>query len=292
MMRFVSGEEATSVVDGFTFTGAQGDSYESGGMYLYGSSPTLTHIILTGNTGGYFGGGMELWYASPSLSHVILTGNTADYHGGGMFLYTSSPSLSHVILTGNTAKYSGGGMAMWYTSSPSLSHVILTGNRADYSGGGMSMYDSSPSLDNAIIAYNTGGYNVDISGGAPTFNHCALYAPDGNIITGASLDGTNLTVEPGFLDDPIYDDTSGMWIIPDLHLAIDSPLVDAGDPDSEPDADGSSADIGSYGGPNGGAWDLDDDGYPDYFWPGTLDDAPQGFDASDYDADDTDGDIH
>ena len=40
-------------------------------------------------------------------------------------------------------------------------------------------------------------------------------------------------------------------------------------------------------GPAGGMWDLDTDGVPDYFWPGSLEDAPKGFQSDNYDADDS-----
>jgi hypothetical protein len=54
------------------------------------------------------------------------------------------------------------------------------------------------------------------------------------------------------------------------------------------DLDGSRSDIGAFGGEAGGGWDLDQDGVFDYFWPGTIDDSPAGFDPSTYDADDSD----
>ena len=81
--------------------------------------------------------------------------------------------------------------------------------------------------------------------------------------------------EPGFLD---HDGQ-------DYHLALEGPLVDAGVPDLV-DPDGSPSDIDMYGGPYAGTIDLDRDGYPDCFWPGTLEDAPAGFNASDYDCGD------
>ncbi len=36
-------------------------------------------------------------------------------------------------------------------------------------------------------------------------------------------------------------------------------------------------------GHSGATWDLDGDGFPDYFWPGTWEDAPAGFLPQDYD---------
>ena len=114
-----------------------------------------------------------------------------------------------------------------------------------------------------------------------------------------TLDDTTLTVEPAFLEDPTWDADSGSWIITDVHLALDSPLVDAGNPSacanggtSGCDPDGSRSDIGIYGGPDADDWDRDGDGWSDYFWPGTVDDAPNGFDPSAYDADDGDASVH
>ena len=92
-------------------------------------------------------------------------------------------------------------------------------------------------------------------------------------------------LEPGFL---LYDET-GLPI--DLHLALDSSAVDGGDP-FDVDADGTTADLGIYGGTNGSIWDLDLDGFPNYFWPGTLSDLPPGYSASDYDTDDWDSSVH
>jgi hypothetical protein len=73
----------------------------------------------------------------------------------------------------------------------------------------------------------------------------------------------------------------------DWHLSLSSPLIDMGDP-TVLDPDGSRADMGPYGGPDGDKWDLDWDGYPNYFWPGTIHDAPLGFYEEDYDCDDRD----
>lgn len=73
----------------------------------------------------------------------------------------------------------------------------------------------------------------------------------------------------------------------DVHLSIGSPLTNAGYPD-EQDADLSRSDMGAYGGEGGGRWDLDEDGYPLYFWPGTWSQAPLGVDPLLYDCDDQD----
>ena len=75
------------------------------------------------------------------------------------------------------------------------------------------------------------------------------------------------------------------------HIELASSFVDTGDPDLI-DLDGSRVDLGIYGGLEGGSWDLDGDGYFDYFWPGTFDDVPELVDDSIYDRDDTDASVH
>ncbi len=73
----------------------------------------------------------------------------------------------------------------------------------------------------------------------------------------------------------------------DLHLDPTSPLIDAG-MISIHDPDGSHSDIGAYGGPNAGRWDLDWDGYPSWWQPGPYDALlypDQGWDCNDLDPD-------
>ncbi len=293
-------------------------SYDGGGLYANDAGAILTHVDVTGNTATY-GGGISLTItASAVLKQVTIAGNAASQEGGGMrllngstatmshvtvrdnsansgagmFLASARASLTNVVLSGNIALENGGGMFLWY-ASPSLTHVNVVGNAASGYGGGMFLDDlSSPSVVNSIIAYNTGTYNVDLESGTPIFAYCNVYDPlEGNNAHGLELDATNLVAEPQFLETPTYDPDANLWRTSDLHLALDSPLVDAGDPERT-DPDGSRSDMGIYGGLEADGWDRDGDTFPDYFWPGTLEDVPQGFDVSDYDRDDSDPTVH
>jgi hypothetical protein len=148
-------------ISGITITGglAEGSNTDNygGGMFLYESNPTLTHVTISSNTAGYDGGGMYLWYANPTLTHVTISGNTAGRDGGGMSLFSSSnPTLTHVTITGNMANYGGGGMLI-YESNPTLTHVTISNNSGD-SGGGMGLNFSNPTLTHVTISNNS-GYN-------------------------------------------------------------------------------------------------------------------------------------
>lgn len=271
-----------------------------GGLYLESSAPTLIQVTVSGNSATYYGGGMALGSSSPSLSQVIVTRNTASYYGGGLYLYDSSPTLTQVTFEENTTSLDGGGMYL-YSSSPTLSQVTITGNTASYHGGGMYVDSSSPTLTNSSVAYNqasSSGGNFYRYGSHILFSNSSLfYNPSGWKADNIAPTGSYLTVEPKYL--AYADRTTGASCTPgastscvpaDLHPALGSPLINAGD-STITDVDGSRADIGSYGGQNGADWDVDGDGTPDYFWPGEWDDAPAGFDPNDYDCDDLDPDV-
>jgi len=91
------------------------------------------------------------------------------------------------------------------------------------------------------------------------------------------IDG-NLATTPGFLDVTTADGDG--W---DLHLADGAVTVDAGNP-SILDPDGSPSDMGAYGGPAADSWDLDRDGYPEWWLPGPYDPVTSpGLDCDDRD---------
>jgi hypothetical protein len=241
---------------------------------------------------------MYVWLSNARLDHCTLYNNSAsgvggsptgDGLGGGLALVSSSATVSHVTVYSNFVAGSvtfGGGVYL-SGSSPSIQYTSVTGNiGSEYAG--VYLTGSKPQITGSIFAHNA-GYNlfVDPADPAlPTVTASDLYSGTGvNNHNLAALDPTTLTVAPQFL---AYG-SNGAPI--DFHLALTSPLIDLG-PAGATDDDGGPADMGSYGGPGGGGQDLDDDGYPDWFWPGDLADAPAGIDAALYDCDDEDATVH
>ena len=57
----------------------------------------INNLTITGGLAENYpndrGGGMLLIASNPTLTHVIISGNTADYSGGGMYLDSSNPTL-------------------------------------------------------------------------------------------------------------------------------------------------------------------------------------------------------
>ena len=176
-------QEQGITVENLTITG--GSARYGGGLYIWNSSPTLTHVTVSGNTATGNGGGLYIKDGSPALTNVTVTGNMAHYEGGGFLLQSSEATLTDVTVTGNTSG-PGGGLYLEY-GSPTLTHVTVAGNTAP-DGGGLFIYDSSPTLTDVTVTGNTatrpssgygGGLFIFIS--SPTLTDVAI---TGNTATG------------------------------------------------------------------------------------------------------------
>ncbi len=255
------------------------------------SSPTLTNVTISGNSAGANsgGGGLRSLNSSPTLTNVTISGNYSSFFsGGGVLLVYSDPTLTNVAITDNWSNYDGGGMSL-YSSSLTLTNVTISGNEAIDSGGGMSLDNSSATLTNVIISGNSAssGGGMYLSSGSPALTYCNAWGntPDNysNMTDPTGTDG-NISVDPEFLDttdpDPIN------W---DLHLTTSSPLIDAGDPNIL-DPDGSPSDIGIYGGPDAEFWDMDNDGWYEWWQPGEYDYV--NYPAFGWDCDDQDDTVY
>ena len=272
----------------------------AGALEAYNAEMDIEDTIFEDNSAYYSTGAGALLANSTILNmrHCIVADNKAWGSGGGISLVDSSGVIENSKFINNmslngTASTGGGGISI-EDSSPIIRYCVFTGNSSfetDYSGAGGGIRvqgeSSNPFILFSVLAYNDeyNLYNDPDNPGNPTLLYSDLYSlpahPNHNL---GLLPVSNLTVEPGFLE---Y--TNGLpseW-----HLASNSPLVNAASPALE-DPDGSRADMGAYGGEGGDGWNLDGDCYPDYFWPGTLNDAPPGFSPADYDGADLDPGVH
>lgn len=301
--------DAQLTISGFTVTG--GSAAGGVGIRIMGGEAHLSHLSITDNLDG----GIEWDSASDvTLTDSLLFGNL------GTTIYAQGGSISHCKVYENQGP-SGGvatlrGVDVAYTefshntvdmcaviasAGLTMDHSVIASNslRAPlpypYSDNGTGLcldsyyYGGEFSIVSSVIAYNS-PINVSIYDSYPYsqvhITYSSLYNPplDQNINRDFPLDLTTTTEEPDFLSYDAQD------LPQDFHLGLSSPLVGVG-PESDPNPDGSAGDMGLYGGESGDLWDRDDDGYPDYFWPGTRDDAPQGYSPTLYDCNDLDPSI-
>ncbi|MCK4654630.1 MAG: DUF1565 domain-containing protein [Candidatus Cloacimonetes bacterium] len=206
------------------------DGNSSGSVVTFENSENSTTVLCgftITNGSATSGGGIYCQsYSNPSLQNVTISGNSADLWGGGIYCWESSPSLENLTITGNTANY-GGGIYCYYDSSPGLENVTISGNSATTNGGGIFCYFSSPILINSILWDDSPQEIYTFSSSV-----AATYSD----IEGGWAGTGNINADPLFMDPGLGD----------YHLQPTSPCIDAGDPASPLDPDGTIADMGAY----------------------------------------------
>ena len=191
---FANGEGADSELSGFTITGGQGhldqlseqtncysnytctttwNTYCGGAIYVAGASPTLSDLVISGNslppvatsTSGYdttytysFGGGLCVVGATLSIEDVHFDNNWAD-QGGAVYL-TDGASLTHSRsrVQGNSA--TDGGAYEIDNASLTLTNTLVVWNSATTYGG--AVYALSGSLDATNVTF--GGDRAAVGG--------------------------------------------------------------------------------------------------------------------------------
>ncbi|NQV17636.1 MAG: hypothetical protein HQ534_03750 [Armatimonadetes bacterium] len=166
VVTFESSEDEDSKLIGFTIT--NGYASNGGGIYCDNSNPSLSHLIISGNSAGeiagtHGGGGMYFSYSDPNLENITIIENNSISYAGGIFFSHSNPTIFNVTISNNVAASSGGGIYFFF-SSPTLYNVTICDNTAQ-SGGGIRVYESSPNLNNFTINGNEAESGGGISSG-------------------------------------------------------------------------------------------------------------------------------
>jgi subtilisin family serine protease len=158
---FHSGEDANSVLDGFTITGGLEywyPPYDIGAaVRCFGSSPTIRNCIFTDNSSG--GGAVGSINSNPLVTGCKFANND----GPGMINDGSSPTVIGCEFVGNWASdnYGGAGMDNRYDSSPTVVNCNFLGNFIGSYGGGMFNYDRShPNVINCTFSGNHAGRKI------------------------------------------------------------------------------------------------------------------------------------
>jgi hypothetical protein len=139
VVMFISGEDSTAMLSGFTIKKGSGlwmiDQTHGGGIFIKNSS-------------------------SPKLKNLIVSDNVAESsNGAGIFCIDNCNSLiENVIIsnndgTGDAGTNDGSGGISIYGSSPTLTNVLITQNEGLLAGG-MFVSGGSPTLINVTIADN------------------------------------------------------------------------------------------------------------------------------------------
>jgi len=262
VVSFEGGEDPSSILTGFTIT--NGNTNLGGGIYCEEASPSLEYLIITNNSASTSGGGIycadnsspilqnviiknntaeegggiySSWNADASLENVVITSNSADVYGGGIYCINTSPVLYNVTISWNSAVYSGGGIYCVDDSNPALENVTIANNTAGTSGGGIYCNNSNPTVTNSILWDDSPDEIYIYYSGSVTTTY--------SDIEGGWAGTGNIDNDPFFVDPPNRD-YHLTWANYPVQDATKSACIDAGDPASTLDPDGTITDMGAY----------------------------------------------
>jgi len=269
VVTFNSGETSGAVLAGFTITGGYGSTisevgsyiFWGGGVFCYGASPTIENNIITDNIGPIeivgdnqalwklcYGAGIGSFMSGATINNNIIKNNSG--YAGAIFV-AGDDKICNNLIYDNSAVV-GGGVILF--GGQLINNTIVGNDTNAYalagSGPGGNVYIvSDPSfpqwqIRNNIICNATSGGGISGEGGIDTsmisYNNIWGNSP-GNYMELSDLTGINGNIS----EDPMFVDVRSK----DFHLLLDSPCIDAGDPDYVPftwqrDIDGDNAVMG------------------------------------------------
>lgn len=234
VVTFANGEDATSILEGFTLTNGTGTEgqwgyFLGGGIYCLDSSPTINDNIIVENS-ATDGGGIFCRNSSPDMSSNTIRENTA-FKGAGIYCTeNSSPSIANTIIAQNSCDSHGAGICCWNGSSPVVTNSTISENSSNNEGGGIyCTMNSYPVVTNSILWNDTAleGPEIWIGHATHTSSLTISYSDvDGGQALAFVDANCTLNWGSGMIEsDPLFAAPSAA----DFHLTTGSPCLDSGD---------------------------------------------------------------
>ncbi len=270
VVSFVSGEDSSSVIIGFTIQNGKGSlildpkGRGGGGILCESSSPKIIQNIIMNNSAYAYGGGIYCQHGSPQILKNKIIGNSTKYFGGGIFCNKASPRIEENVFQYNSAEYGRGGGIHCYSDTAVIKRNLILDNNCYVEGGGVcceslsfalivnntfvrnratggsgisSIKSSSPKIVNNIISYCQGVSIWCDKRSNALVTHNDFWKTPGENYGNCKPSSDNLFVDPLFVN----------LMEGDYHLKKDSPCIDAGDTTFVPkDPDGTKPDLGAF----------------------------------------------
>jgi len=221
------------------------DEGDGAGIAVVSSSPTITHNIIARNEANRNGGGICCWrHSLPLIANNFISANSANIWdvglgGGGIFASAtdldgrpiqdavSAPIIINNVVAANGA-YCGGGISV---IDSILGAATITNNTVvANNGSGIYWSNTSPTISNNIVAFNTWGLEQVVTGiTSSTIKSNDVY---GNILKGENSDFKGVDDPTGTNGNISVDPMMANCKFKEFHLQPDSPCVDAGSMDA------------------------------------------------------------
>ncbi len=214
---------AAAVFDHCTFMACEAE--RGGAVYAYNSTVTLTYCVFDDNE-AQRGGGIYISNSDYTIQRSIFEANSAAW-GGGIEFFIASGELTHCSFLNNDATH--GADLYLGASSLQLTHSIL-------------FQSLGTAIECGLQGTLLAEYNCLFASGE-FFEGEGLHPGLGRILR-VNANGDSCD----FFYNIYLDPRLAPWRGPnrELYLLADSPCIDAGDPESPTDPDGSIADLGAY----------------------------------------------
>ncbi|MFH1892568.1 MAG: hypothetical protein ABIK83_07790 [Candidatus Zixiibacteriota bacterium] len=200
-------------------------------MYCYnGTVASLGRCKLESNS-ATDGAGLNVDSSSARLDTCRIYSGIAIGKGGGIFTEEADVDLNRCLIYWNHASV-GGGCYSGENSVDSLVHVDICSNSASNTGGGVYCAAGTYLVAWKSILWDNLPDAADSSLTPVLTKYCDIQCLPGDLWPGDS----NLNCDPLFRA-PTQED---------FHLEVGSCCIDAGDPSSASDPDGSRADVGAF----------------------------------------------
>lgn len=279
VLRIDGGEDQTSLIRGFTLR--RGRLTYGGGVNCRPAvRPRLEDMVIRDCVATTQGGGIYLansqFGTEAWLKRVKIINNEAEF-GGAIGMLGASIYLDSCEITGNTATLNGGAIGTHRFAHIAISHTLISGNHVNSENNGATIDDDISENGSLIMDHVTMCENRTIGRYPPRDIDCdvnlfklsnSVFWDSSSISVSPSSEnsyvdyccfwrGRNaIGVNEDFVGDNIIDQNP-RFISPergDYRLGFGSPCIDAGNPDSTRDGDGSPCDLGAFSFVNQFGW--------------------------------------
>jgi beta propeller repeat protein len=262
VVTFANGETGKAVLSGFTIMGGTGTrnlimeqqevgarTIMGGGVYCFRTSPTITKNVIARNTMPFnvtgpteadialsLGGGIGAYDCSPTITYNTIKNNSA-YAGGGIISYFGEPTLHNNVIAENAALIGGG---LFSVSGAIYNNTIVANDASLVEGTGEAgnvfivfapEYGYTRFFNNIVASAKSGGglyWEGDLSFGVFAYNNIW-----GNVSENFFQSEDVIGINGNISEDPLFKAAVNR----DYHLTLESPCINAGDPDFVPPFD-------------------------------------------------------